>query len=379
MQRFPLLRKVLFWAHLAAGLSAGVFIFLMAASGIILSFERQITEAADGYKLSGGERLELPALHAKLLEAEPEARPTGIQMEASATAPAVFQFGRERSVFIDPYNGQILGEGAVRTRAFFKWVTGFHRWLAMTGDTRETGKAINSSAALVFFFILVSGLFLWIPKRWTRRGMAAISTIQPKLRGRSRDWNWHHTLGLWFVIPLLMTVSTGLVIAYPWANKMLFQAFGEDAPEKKGKGKPGGGKGAPEAPPTFPAGLDQAIKVATAAAPDWQQLQFSFPQKSDLTIYISGGHRGRPDLRQEMSIDLKSGEITDTRNFEGLSPGRRARSWARWLHTGEALGWVGQTISALAASATLVLIYTGFALSFRRFFMRRKSSVSRAL
>lgn len=379
MKRFPLLRKILFWAHLAAGISSGIFIFLMAASGIILSFERQITEAADGYKLGGGERLELPDLHAKLLEAEPDARPTGIQIEAATTAPAVFQFGRERSVFINPYSGQILGEGAVRTRAFFQWVTGFHRWLAMTGDARETGKAINSAAALVFFFILVSGLFLWIPKRWTRRGVAAISTIQPKLRGRSRDWNWHNALGLWFIIPLLMTVSTGLVIAYPWANKMLFQAFGEEAPVRKGKGKPGGSKGSPEAPSRLPAGLDQAISVATTAAPDWQQLQFSFPQKNELTLFISGGHRGRPDLRQEMTIDLSSGEITDTKNFESMSPGRRARTWARWLHTGEALGWIGQTISALAAIATVILIYTGFALSFRRFFMRRKISESSTL
>ncbi len=40
-------RKTVFWLHLSAGVSAGVFILIMAATGVMLSFERQIVEFAN--------------------------------------------------------------------------------------------------------------------------------------------------------------------------------------------------------------------------------------------------------------------------------------------------------------------------------------------
>ncbi|WP_193213864.1 PepSY-associated TM helix domain-containing protein [Luteolibacter marinus] len=378
-----LIRKILFWSHLVAGLAAGLVILLMAASGLLLSFERQITEAADGYRVeANGPRLTLSGLHAKLREAQPGARPTGVQIESGPTAPVVFQFGREKAVHLDPYTGTVLGEGAVKTRSFFKWVTEFHRWLAMSGKARDTGKSVTSAAALVFFFILLSGLFLWIPKRWTKRGLLAITTFRRDLRGRARDWNWHNVLGLWFALPLLLTVSTGLVIAYPWANKLLFQAVGEKPPERggppggaKGKGGPQGkgpGREAPAAgPESLPAGIDAAVARVAGQRLAWQQIQFSFPEKNELKLFVTDGHRGRPDLRREFTVDLATREITAATGFDQQSTGRQLRTWVRWLHTGEALGWIGQTVSALACAATLVLIWTGFALSWRRFTRRR--------
>ena len=40
--------------------------------------------------------------------------------------------------------------------------------------------------------------------------------------------------------------------------------------------------------------------------------------------------------------------------------------WLRWLHTGEALGVVGQTIAGLASLGAAVLVWTGLSLALRR-------------
>jgi uncharacterized iron-regulated membrane protein len=40
-------RKTIFWLHLSTGVTAGVFILIMAATGVLLSFERQIVEFVD--------------------------------------------------------------------------------------------------------------------------------------------------------------------------------------------------------------------------------------------------------------------------------------------------------------------------------------------
>lgn len=49
----------------------------------------------------------------------------------------------------------------------------------------------------------------------------------------------------------------------------------------------------------------------------------------------------------------------------------RLRAILRPVHTGEFLGVPGQLIMALASLATLVLVWTGVAMSWRRFFRRR--------
>jgi uncharacterized iron-regulated membrane protein len=69
-----------------------------------------------------------------------------------------------------------------------------------------------------------------------------------------------------------------------------------------------------------------------------------------------------------------TGEVLQQTHWSDRSPGLRARVWARFLHTGEAFGIFGKIIASIATAASLVLIYTGFVLSFRRF---KKMAVSR--
>ena len=39
---------------------------------------------------------------------------------------------------------------------------------------------------------------------------------------------------------------------------------------------------------------------------------------------------------------MVSGEVTQVDRFSDQTAGRRARTWVRWIHTGEAGGWIGQ-------------------------------------
>ena len=68
----------------------------------------------------------------------------------------------------------------------------------------------------------------------------------------------------------------------------------------------------------------------------------------------------------KFTIDRATAQVISRDGFDKLTPGNQARQFVRWLHTGEAGGAWGQTLSALAATATIVLVYTGFALAWRR-------------
>jgi uncharacterized iron-regulated membrane protein len=62
--------------------------------------------------------------------------------------------------------------------------------------------------------------------------------------------------------------------------------------------------------------------------------------------------------------------------FSDYNSGRKLRTWLRFLHTGEALGWPGQLVAAIASFGGAVLVWTGFALAWRRFFPRRRTAAA---
>jgi uncharacterized iron-regulated membrane protein len=82
--------------------------------------------------------------------------------------------------------------------------------------------------------------------------------------------------------------------------------------------------------------------------------------------------------RSSLTLDAKTGEVTKWEPYAAASAGRQARSWMRFLHTGESLGIFGQIVAALASLGGSVLAVTGIALALRRFLAwraRRRAEV----
>ena len=71
-----------------------------------------------------------------------------------------------------------------------------------------------------------------------------------------------------------------------------------------------------------------------------------------------------------------TGDVVRWETFESQSLGRRLRSWSRFTHTGEAFGLLGQTIAGLVSAGGVVLVYTGLALAWRRFFGKKASAAA---
>ncbi len=93
------LRKCLFWCHLAAGVSAGIVIFIMSVTGALLAYERQIIAWADTrqYKVAppsaGAPRLPMEAIIAKAYDAEPATTFTTVTVRADSSAPVGLAVG----------------------------------------------------------------------------------------------------------------------------------------------------------------------------------------------------------------------------------------------------------------------------------------------
>ncbi len=396
------LRKFFFWLHLGAGSIAGAIILTMSVTGVLLMYEKQIIAWADrgGYRAApppGVTHLPVETLLAKIRESQPEI-PTVFTLRADPAEPAEASFGREKTVFINPYSGAVLGEGSNKVRGFFQQVTGIHRWLGANGEGRAPARAITGACNLAFLFLVASGIYMWWPKKWSWRNLRPVVLFQGGIKGKARDWNWHNVIGIWTAVPLFFVVLTATVMSYPWANRLVYTLTGSEVPAQGGgPGRGPGGPGGPGGPareggrrggarggegPTFD-GIDKLWSRAEQLSPGWQSIGMRVPASpgAPVVFAIDLGNGGRPDLRSQLSLDRRTGETVQAETFSSYSLGRKLRLWMRWVHTGEAGGWIGQTVAGVASGGGAVLVWTGIALALRRFrgWLTRRRSSARVL
>lgn len=381
------MRKSIFWLHLTAGATAGLVILTMSVTGVLLAFERQIVAFAErDLRATAADASQAPLSLSRILaaasDAVPDAKPSNVIVRSDRLAPVTVAFGREHTIFVNPYTGAVLGEGATKVRGFFEANKSLHRWLAMKDENRDRGKAITGAANLTFLFIVLSGLVIWMPRRATRTAFRNAMFFRRGLRGRARDFSWHHVFGIWAFLPLVAIVFSAVVISYPWASRLVYRAFGSTPPKQQQQRDERAGKSKLD--------LAQLDRLSTAArseaarlAPRWQSLSVRLPlsTKDPIPVALDEGNGTRPDKRSQLLIDPKTAQLVEHKTYATQETGQQARAWLRWIHTGEAGGIAGQLVAMFASAAAVGLVYTGLALALRRFVraLRGASAPSQSL
>ena len=362
------IRKLFFWLHLILGCFGGLVILVMSLTGVLLTYERQILASVErgAFPVTPGtQRLPLEGLLSRVVE-QRGTLPAGatVIVRSSPKVPVELNLGKDGLSYVDPYTGQILGSPGRQWRSFFQKVTGFHRWLGGEGEWRAIGKAITGACTLAFLALLMSGLYLWMPRKWTWQHMAPITWFRAGLSGKARDFNWHNVIGVWAAVPLFFVIVSILPIAYPWAHQLIYQVTGTTMPKTESP--------APFKASTGFAGLDRLWQRAAQQSPDWQSISFRLSGATPVAFVIDRGDGGQPQLRGTLTLDRDTAELVRWESFADLNTGRQVRLYSRFLHTGEALGIAGQTIAGLASLGGVVMVWTGLALAWRRFLAWRK-------
>jgi uncharacterized iron-regulated membrane protein len=442
-----MLRRLLFWLHLAAGVSAGAVILIMSLTGVLLTYEKQILAWADREFRSAqapenAARLPLRDLVEKAKEAgNGETAPTTITFYAGNRFVAAAMSngnvagggrGATSTRFVDAYSGSVHSPASDGLRGFFRTVTNWHRALAAPDGYREVGTAITGASNLLFVFIVLSGLFIWWPGR--QRNLRQVTWFRGGLRGKARDWNWHNVFGFWTAVPLFLIALSGTVISYSWASNLVYRVTGTEPPAQGGERRAGeqradaaaprgasGGVRAPaaEAAVSAEAGgkrrrgeegitaetprrerrgagrsegesasrdrgetqpmaitelaaaienLDPLLARVESEVPGWKTIALRLPNSAAAPVVftVDQGNAGQPQYRSTLTLD-RAGAIAKHETFADQNAGRQARSWLRYVHTGEYYGAFGQTIAGVASFAGVLLVWTGLSLAFRRF------------
>lgn len=376
-------RKTLFWAHLSCGVVAGLVIFTLCATGVLLTYERQIKDwvASTDYVPVAEQqnRLSLEALHEIATGLNPELAEGSVIVNSDPGAPVTLRAGRSNSLQLNPYTGEAMSPSAPWLDELFSDLIGFHRWFNFSSEDRQIPRLIVGVSNLMFVFIILSGIYLWLPPLWNQ---AVVKTRLLFARDgyptrKARDFIWHHVFGIWCAIPLLILAVTGSFFSFRWTGDLLFAAFGKD--------RSGSNLIVDSAEPDIPASslysvlsLDELIGSAEGHSAQWRTITLTLPQDDAATVtaVVDRGNGRMPQLRDTLTLNRGTGEIIEVRDFASLPLNQRVRSVYRFLHTGELLGIPGQTVAGLVSFFGLFMVWTGLALAYRRLlqplFGRRK-------
>ena len=403
-------RRWVFWLHLFFGILSGLTIAILCLTGAILSFEKEILsliERQDHITLEKRKnRLsidELVKLANQYLEKE-ELRVISITAYQDAEAVWKVQIGRRSFRSIDPFTGRVFHSSSDSTREFFAKIRSWHRWLTSKRDYRSFGKSITGASNLCFFGLAITGLYLWLPRVWKWKNFLRAMQIKVKLRGKARDYNWHNALGFWAWIPIVIISLTGVIFSYSWARELLNQTIGPVPQRLPVSLKEIGAISLRGRPISF----EKRFQIAISWSENWNSINLPTPSKSERGEVRGskhgdqhqknfggraggqsqhGGGHGHQNRENEMFkpvsiyfknqlfplspsrivIHPRNGEIIGVDHSHKWSFIKKVRASIRGLHTGEALHLPGKIVYFLGCLASLIIIYTGFSLSWRRF------------
>lgn len=357
------LRQFIFWTHLVIGIAAGLVIAVMCFTGVALAFEKEIVAWSDR-DLRRVKPVAAPSMTVE--EAFSKVSKTGsLAISTDPNTAILVSSGRTNAVYLNQYTGAVTAPASPVLRSFLNTMIEWHRFLAQSGDARPRGKMITGACNFAFLFLATSGVYLWWPRSWNFPALRNSLVLNLRASGKARDWNWHNAVGFWTAPVLIVLTATALPISYKWAGDGIYKFTGTQAPPPPQQQK--SDSSSRSTSPTIASIIETVRKEIPTAA----QITIRSGARGPLTLTVKEQNPRPRFANIQLTIDTATGAITKKETYADGNAGRKVRSWTRFLHTGEALGPIGQTIAGLASLGGLFLVWTGFALAIRRLFGKK--------
>ncbi|MES2527328.1 MAG: PepSY-associated TM helix domain-containing protein [Bdellovibrionota bacterium] len=343
------MRKTLYKIHKYAGLTLGFILFLVALSGVMITFRQELLPVIyPKFRVTPTERkapletiVRNAATYLKGLEIH--------QIYATPVPDSSYLMLYEKKpkalptiVAINQYTGGIQGEMNL-VQNIFAIMLYFHSnfFLGKAGTW-----AVGFTGALLVFFI-VSGIIVWLPKK------NYAEKISRTLKVKWTSQSLHHFLGVILAVPLFISAVSGFIT--------VFDIPGRNRPD--------------EIKPAGSCTLEEQISA----------LSFMNAEQQDKMISVHFCHEGTGIMK----LSWSHSEMTSMAHFsriivnpvskEIIQKFDSEKDPAEWnmkrqffypLHTGEIIGMPGRLIVLIGGLGLMALFLSGLTL-----YRRRKKNV----
>ena len=374
--------------HLWLSLPFGLIIMTTCLTGALLVFEKEITALVQHESVAYVPDQE-PLPLSVLLERVAEKTPDSVEI-TSITIPTsphrAYNVGLSKphraGVLIDPYTGKIIGPSG--RLPFFTTVRELHRWLlnSMKPDSEGIfwGRVIVGTSTLLFVFILLTGLFLWWPKKLKGVGKRLKISLG---HGRQRLFTDLHTVGGVYVFVLLLAMAmTGLTWSFEWYRTGFYKVFGAEIAEG-GKGDKGPKKDKRKDAPREE-GAEQAKLPASYIY--WEEvvsyvIEVSEADYTEITVKdgeveVPLAGLGNSRAADSFRFDKKTGQMTEYKAYREAKRDKKLRGWIYSIHTGAWGGLFTRICYVLAALFGASLPLTGYYIFYQRKWGKKRKAKS---
>ena len=379
------LKKIIHKIHLVLGLTSGIIVFILAITGCIYAFEREIQDATQEYRYVAAEHK--PALPpGRLYEIATAALPDKVVHSVSYSDPsraAVLTFYHWDEVtgtdyyylmYINPYTGEVL-QTKNMDEDFFRFILDGHFYLWLPP---AIGQPVVASATLVFVAMLITGIILWFPRNKAARRQRF--SIKWKSKWRRKNFDLHSVLGFYVMLFGLVFAITGLVFGFEWFAKSYYYTL-SGGEELVMYYEPLSDTTATPVQKDIPL-VDFIWQKTMAENPGAAVIEVHYPETKYSPLHVATNTDSKTywqaDNKYYDQYSLKEIEVTHQygRYTAEMSTADQLMRMNYDIHTGAAFGITGKVIAFLVSLVIATLPVTGFLLWYGRKF--KKSPVDHA-
>ncbi|RZK51401.1 MAG: PepSY domain-containing protein, partial [Hymenobacter sp.] len=320
--------------HLWLGLSAGLVMAIIGLSGSVLAFREEIDAALNPTLFTvpapaGSARLPFDEVLTRLARQQPARRFYGIRYATDQPGAAYIVYGKKRTPewFVNPYTGAVLGQRD-REQSFVGFVLRLHRTLLLPG---EVGGWVVGLASLTLLLLTISGLRLWLPRKWQH--LRAALGVKFGASFQRQNFDWHNVLGLYSAPVVVALTLSGLAMTLsaliiPLLYVLSFQS---PKPWEAARLSQSAYRAGARALP-----VGQVLAACQQAVPGGTVQRLALPQDSvgvyQVNIWRPGAHAaGRREL---LRLDQYSGRVLFNSTTDVPDLGRAYLSWVGPVHFG---------------------------------------------
>lgn len=365
--------------HTWAGITAGFVLVLVSLTGTLLVFEQEL----DVYfypELFGFEPNEEEPMTFEealiLVEKEmPEISARGV-FQQKDRANALMLYSDEEpypQIIIDPYRREVRG-----TRVYKNTIMGFIRNFHRTLLIPTAGKYIVGISSLVCVILMITGLRLWIPKKWKeRKHLKARMSVKWDGSRKRINFDIHNTLGFFFAPFITLIALTGVMITFNTIIIGVLFLLNFQPPKDVAK--------LLNQQSTYVAGaptlsVSKVESIVQELYPKATITGINIPKDSLASFSVNMRIESTMKTGDVsfVSIDQYSGDKIFSSNDPLYKMGKAYTNWVTPLHYGTFGGLTTRIIALLASLVNAALFITGFIIWIPRWRKQQKSRAKAA-
>ena len=385
-----MLKKQVLWLHKWLGLLSGIVVFLVSISGCMYVFQEELKLlfSPEKYYVTQPATNQQPLPLSELTQRTQKAIDTDIPISridlypaknrtwvfrAVKSNPDAFGYWNEfqfyKRAFVNPYTGEVQVVEDARTE-FFQILVQFHMNLLLG---KKIGHVLVAYSTAIFGILLLSGLILWMPKKWTKKSLKRSVSLDFGVKWKRLNYDLHNILGFYSILLALLFTITGLVFAFPEFKESYIQFF--NAVSVKKEYEP---QAIPVIPQKFPEGLDNGLYFALNQHPTAGMLSIRLKKEKNVADQIQVRlTKGKNGDFVWYDISKNNGQIEKIKRSDKLNMGEQMVGKNYDLHVGSYGGLFTKILACIASLICASLPVTGFIIWINKSKKKKKQYITK--